>query len=59
MIYNKGKREEKERERERQPKREIMYYYSTVTSKKSNLAIFANIYFLHICYIKPKYNTML
>ena len=39
-IKNKGNREENERETERA----IMYYYSTVTSKISNVVI----YFLYI-----------
>ena len=46
MINNKGN--SKEREKERESERAIMYYYSTVTSKKSNLVVFTNHIFLHI-----------
>ena len=45
MINNKGNREEKERE----PDRAILYYYRTVTSEISNVAIFTNhIFYAHM-----------
>ena len=56
MIKNKGNREEKERKRLRE--RAIMYCYSTVTSKISNAVIFANMHFLHMYYVNPKYKTI-
>ena len=40
MINNKVNREKKERERLRE--RAIMYYYSTITSKISNVVVFTN-----------------
>ena len=49
---------EKKRE-ERDWEKAIMYYYSDVTSKISNLPYLQIIYFLHTCYIKPKYNTFI
>ena len=45
MRNNKGNKEkerQRERERERQSLRAVMYYYSIVTSEKSNLVIFPN-----------------
>ena len=41
MRNNKGNKE-KERDRERESLRAVMYYYSIVTSEKSNLVIFPN-----------------
>ena len=49
MIKNNGNRQEKERERDWE--RAIMYYYSTVTSKMSNVVIFTNhTFFAYILY---------